>query len=127
MGRGADRAGLALGSGAHYLGVMPLPRPASPRALWADLRAFAAERSRYQWVSALLAIALPAAILWMFVLDSNGLKPRPRITFVEGWSAARSDDEIRAAQVVRERERVARAEEVRRRWRALGNATGVNR
>lgn len=118
--------GLALGIGAHYLEAMPLPRPASPRVLWADMRAFAGQRSRYQWVSMAVAIAMPVAILWLFVLDSSALKPRPRITYVESWSTARSDDEIRAAQVQRERERQARAEETRRRWKQLGDRTGVN-
>ena len=40
---------------------MPLPRPASPRALWADLRAFTSERRPHQWVAAALAVAMPVA------------------------------------------------------------------
>jgi hypothetical protein len=105
---------------------MPLPRPASPRVLWADLRAFAAERSRYQWVSLALALTIPLGILFIFFLDSSGLKPPARITYVESWSTARNDEEIKAAQIERERAAAARAEEVRQRWKALGDRTGVN-
>ena len=118
--------GLALGSGAHYLGAMPLPRPASPRVLWQDLRAFAAERSRYQWVSLALALAMPVAIFFLFVMDSSNLKAGPRITYVDSWAETRSDDEIKAAQIERERAREARAEEMRKAWKKLGDRTGVN-
>ena len=105
---------------------MPLPRPASPRVLWADMRAFAAQRSRYQWVSLALALVMPVAILWLFVLDSAALAPGPRVIYVESWSADRSDDDIRAAQEVRQRQRAARDAEIRRRWKQLGDRTGVN-
>ena len=105
---------------------MFFPRPASPRVLWNDIRAFAAQRSRYQWVSLVLALIIPVAILWMFVLDSNSMTPGPRVTFVESYPATRTDDEIRAAQLVRQRERRARDAEIRRRWKALGDRTGVN-
>jgi hypothetical protein len=105
---------------------MPLPRPASPRALIADIRAFAAQRSRYQLIAFAAALAIPIAILWLFVLDSRGLEPGPRVIYVESYPANRSDDEIRAAQLERQRAAQARAEETRRRWKALGDATGVN-
>jgi len=118
--------GLALGSGAHYLGAMPFPRPASPRVLWADLRAFTAARGRYQWVSMGLAILMPVAILFLFVLDSGALKPSPRITYIDSWSAARDDDEIRSAQMERARAKAVRDEEIRQRWKQLGDRTGVN-
>ena len=35
---------------------MPLPRPASPRALWTDMAAFWRYRPRHQWVAAVLAL-----------------------------------------------------------------------
>ena len=105
---------------------MPLPRPASPRLLWADIRAFAAQRSRYQWVSLALALLMPAALVWMFFLDSAQLKPQPRVIYVESWPASRTDGDIAAAQQVRQRERAARDAEIRRRWKQLGDRTGVN-
>lgn len=126
MAETGKAAALAPAAASHYLGAMLLPRPASPRALWADLRAFMAQRSRYQWVSLGLALIMPVALIWLFYLDSAQLKPGPRITYVESWSEARSDEEIRAHQVVRERERRERAEEIRRRWKQLGDRTGVN-
>ena len=105
---------------------MPLPRPASPRALIADLRAFLAQRTRIQLYSFAAALLMPVVLIWLFVMDSNSLKPGPRVIYVESYPATRSDDEIRAAQQARQRAAEEKAAETRRRWQALGNATGVN-
>jgi len=105
---------------------MSLPRPASPRALIADLRAFLQQRTRIQIFSFAAALIIPIALLWLFVLDSNSLKPGPRVIYVESYPATRSDDEIRADQQARQRAAEEKAAETRRRWQALGNATGVN-
>jgi hypothetical protein len=80
---------------------MPLPRPASPRALWADLRAFASERRPHHWVAAGLAIAMPVAIIFLFVLDGRtNILPGPQLIYVESWPANRSDEEIKAQQKI---------------------------
>lgn len=105
---------------------MPLPRPASPRVLVADLRAFLAQRTRIQLFSFAAALVMPVAILWLFALDSSSLQPGRRIIYVESFPASRSDEEIKAAQQERQRAAQARAEETRRRWQALGKATGVD-
>lgn len=79
---------------------MPIfPRPASPRALWADLRTFWAGRARHQWVAAVLALLVPAAIVTAFYFDaSTNILPGERITFIQSWRADRSDAEIIAKQ-----------------------------
>jgi hypothetical protein len=80
---------------------MPLPRPASPRALWADLRAFTSERRPHQWVAAALAVAIPIGILVLFVLDGRtNILPGPQLIYVESWPANRSDAEIKAQQKI---------------------------
>jgi hypothetical protein len=80
---------------------MPLPRPASPRALWADLRAFASERRPHQWVAAALAIAIPAGIIGIFYLDGNtNIMPGPQLIYVESWPASRTDAQIKAEQKI---------------------------
>ena len=91
---------------------MPLPRPASPRVLWADLRAFTRERSRSQWVAAVFAILMPVLIVIGFIVDARtNIAPGEQLIHVESWSADRSDAEIRAAQKARqEREEAFRRE-----------------
>jgi hypothetical protein len=80
---------------------MPLPRPASPRALWADLRAFTSERRPHQWVAAALAIAIPLAIIFVFYLDgSTNILPGPQLIYVESWPANRTDAQIKAQQKI---------------------------
>jgi hypothetical protein len=80
---------------------MPLPRPASPRALWADLRAFTSERRAHHWVAAALAIAIPIAIVFVFYLDGKtNILPGPQLIYVESWPANRSDAEIKAQQKI---------------------------
>jgi hypothetical protein len=106
---------------------MPLPRPASPRAFLEDLRAFAAQRSRHQWIAAFFAVAMPVAILFLFMLDIRSTNmSREQVIFVDSWSGARSDAEIRAAQQVRQRERERAEAQRREEWKQLGRRVGMD-
>jgi len=80
---------------------MPLPRPASPRALWADIRAFTGERRPHQWVALALAVAMPVGIVVLFVMDGRtNILPGPQIIYVESWPANRTDAQIKAEQKI---------------------------
>jgi hypothetical protein len=105
---------------------MPLPRPASPRALWADLRAFTRERSRHQWIAAFFAVVMPIVIVVGFIVDARtNIDPGEQIIYAESWSANRSDDEIRAAQQKRQKEREAIAAERQRQFKELEKKFGI--
>jgi hypothetical protein len=105
---------------------MPLPRPASPRVLWADLRAFARERSRHQWIAALFAIAMPIVIVVGFIVDARtNIAPGEQLIYVDSWSANRTDAEIKAAQAKREEERQAIAAERQRQFKELEEKLGI--
>jgi hypothetical protein len=105
---------------------MALPRPASPRALLADVRAFARERSKVQWIAALVAITMPVVIIAGFIKDGRtNTAPGEQITYVESWSAARTDAEIKADQIRREGEREAAAAERQRQFKKLEKRFGM--
>jgi hypothetical protein len=102
---------------------MSLPRPASPRALWADLRLFWSSRSRTQWVAVLLAILIPIGILGAFYLDGKtNIAPGARLIMVESWPLTRTDAEIRARQQRDRAEREAREHARQREFQQLDNA-----
>jgi len=99
---------------------MPLPRPASPRVLWSDLRAFAAQRPRHQWAAALLAVTIPVGIVVAFYLDAQtNIVPVRTIYYVDSWPADRSDEEIKAKQKADLEARKAHEEERRRQFQRL--------
>ncbi|HEV2747134.1 MAG TPA: hypothetical protein VGW34_07530 [Allosphingosinicella sp.] len=105
---------------------MPLPRPASPRALWADLRAFAGERGSHRWIAALFAVLMPVVILIGFYFDAQtNIMPGEQIVYVESWSANRSDEEILADQKAREQQRRAIAAERQRQFKELEKKFGM--
>ena len=84
-----------------YLGAMPLPRPASPRALWADIRTFTSERRPHHWVALALALFMPLAIIFVFDLDGRtNIMPGPQLIYVESWPANRTDEQIKAEQKI---------------------------
>jgi hypothetical protein len=113
-------AGLASRPPRHYLGWMWFPRPASPRALIADLRIFAAGRSRVQWFAAGMAILMPATIITLFLIDSRqDIGPGPELIMVESWRADRSDAEIIADQKKHQARREAAMKERQRQWRKV--------
>jgi hypothetical protein len=105
---------------------MPLPRPASPKALIADLRAFLADRRPHQLLAAFLAIAMPIIIVIGFIVDARtNTAPPPQLIYVESWSAARSDAEIVADQKRRQAEREALEAERRRQYQELEKKFGI--
>jgi hypothetical protein len=109
-----------------YLSAMALPRPAGPRALWADLRAFARERSKVQLIAATLAVLMPAIIIYGFYKDAKtNILPGEQIVYAESWTANRSDAEIQAAQAERQKQREAIQAERQRQFKELGARFGV--
>lgn len=80
---------------------MPLPRPASPRALWADLRAFWRNQPRHQWVAGFFAVLIPIGIVVAFYYDAQtNILPGEQVIYTESWPATRTDEEIKAKQQV---------------------------
>ena len=78
---------------------MPLPRPATPRALCNDVCAFWRQRPRHQWLAGTLAVAIPIGIVAAFYVDSyTNIVPRERVIYVHSWPATRTDAEIKAKQ-----------------------------
>lgn len=105
---------------------MPLPRPVSPRAAWADLRAFARQRSRVQWIAALFAISMTVIILVGFYYDARtNIAPGEQVIYVDSWSANRTDAEIVAAQKERQEQREAIAAERQRQFEKLERRFGI--
>lgn len=99
---------------------MPLPRPASPRALWSDVKAMWRDRPPHQWIAAGLALMIPVGIFVGFYIDSGtNLTPTRTTTTVEIWPASRTDAEIRAAQNRRQAELDRRANERREQFRRV--------
>jgi hypothetical protein len=93
------RSGLAEAVRRHYLGAMSLPRPASPRALVADLKAFWSTRPRHQWLAAFFAVLIPVGIVVAFYFDGRtNIVPRETMMFIDSWPENRTDAQIRAKQ-----------------------------
>lgn len=95
---GLPRRGLAKTDMAAYLGAMSVFPPISgPRALWADLKLFWSTRTRAQWFAGTLAVLIPIGLGVAFWLDGKtNIAPGPTITFIESWSANRTEAETRA-------------------------------
>jgi hypothetical protein len=105
---------------------MPLPRPASPRVLLADLRAFAAERSRHQWIGLVAAVAMPLTIIYVFYLDGQtNIAPGEQIIYADSWTGNRTDAEIVAAQRERQAQREAGKAERQRQFKELEKRLGI--
>lgn len=97
---GQGASGLAERAWQGYSGAMAiLPRPVSPRALWADLRLFWATRPRHKWIAGVLAVLVPAIIAIGFYYDAKtNIMPGETVMFIDSWPATRSDAEIKAQQ-----------------------------
>jgi hypothetical protein len=102
------------------------PRPSSPRAALADLRAFLRHRSREQVIGGALALLVTAIIVIEFMVDSKmDTAPPPRITYAELYPSNRTDAEIIADQKKDMAERRAAELARQRKFQQLENKLGM--
>jgi hypothetical protein len=100
--------------------MMRLPRPASPRALWRDIKALAGHRSPHQLIAATLAVAIPVIIGLTFVADFSDAHDAPeQVIYVNSWKADRSIEETRAAIAEYEARRKAFEEDRRKSFQKI--------
>jgi hypothetical protein len=105
---------------------MALPRPASPRALLADLRAFAGQRPKHQWIAGAVAILMPVILIYGFYRDGQtNMKLPEQIIYAESWTGARTDEEIKATQKERQAQREALQAERQRQYQELERRLGM--
>ena len=100
--------------------MMRLPRPASPRALWQDIKAIAGQRRPHQLVAATLAVAIPLIIGLTFIADFSDARDAPeQVIYVQSWKADRSIEETRAAIAEYEERRKAFEEDRRKSFQKI--------
>ena len=105
--------------------MVPLPRPASPHALWRDMKAFAAARQRHHWIALVLAIVIPVTIIVGFSFDiAFRSEPQPRVIYVDSWRADRSVEESQANIEARAKSNEAAREERRKGYQELKERLG---
>ena len=102
-----------------------IPRPSSPRALLADLRAFLASRQRHQLAIAAVSVAMPALIVLGFYHDARTEPPKPEMYFLPSWPADRSDAEIIAQQKIDQAAKEKRQAETRASYQRLAKQLGI--
>ena len=102
------------------------PRPVSPRAAFADLRAFMGHTSREQRIGAALAFLATTIIVIVFFVDSKiNTAPGPQIIYADSWRADRTDAEIIAQQKKDQATREAALKERQRQFQELENKLGI--
>lgn len=80
---------------------MALPPLSSPKALFADVRAFLRARERHELVFAALAVTIPVLLAIGFLVESKTVayKP-PTVVFVKNWNKGRTIAEIKRQQAI---------------------------
>ncbi len=102
------------------------PRPVSPRAAFADFRAFLRHREREHWIGAALAVLVTIIIIIEFLVNSKiNTAPPPQIIYAEQWRADRTDAEIIADQKKHQAAREAAQKEKQRQFQKLEKQLGI--
>ena len=105
---------------------MPIPRPARPSALWADLRRFASGDQRHKLLIGIISLLMPALILYGFNRDARtNILPGRSITYIQSWPATRTDAEIVAQQKIDQVKREKQQAEKRAAYQRLAKQLGI--
>ncbi len=102
------------------------PRPARPRALVADIKAFFRQQERHKIVFALLSIMMPAIIVTGFYVDSKRDKRPIQIVYVQNFNGNRTDAEIMKQNIADQKILDARREARRAEYRRLADKLGID-
>lgn len=102
-----------------------LPRPSSPRAAWADFKAFLRGQERIKILFALLSIMMPMLIVTGFYFDSKTDKRKADIIYVQNYAPGRTDEEIKRQNIADQKILDAKREARRREFQRLADQLGI--
>lgn len=116
------------------LGKSSFWRNASPTGAIADFREVWRQAGARRWPFVAAAMATTLGVFYVIVQESwQGPPPKPKITWINSWTADRSDAEIEreiiANQKLQDRlraEQAAREEKVKAIYRTLGKVSGLD-
>jgi hypothetical protein len=101
------------------------PRPSSPRAAWADFKAFWRQQERLKILFALLSVMMPMLIVAGFYVDSKRDKPRETITYITSFAPDRTDAEIEKQNIADQKILDAKREARRQEYQRLADKLGI--
>lgn len=105
---------------------MALPRPSTPRAAWADLKAFLGTGGRHKLLIGIVSVMMPIIIIIGFVLDGQtNILPGKQVVYIQSWPADRSDAEIIAQQKIDQKKRDAEREAQRQAYQRVADQLGI--
>ena len=103
------------------------PSPVSPRAAFADFRAFVRQREREHWIGGALAVLVTIIIVIEFLVDSKiNTAPPPQVIYVDLYESNRTDAQIIAQQKKDQAAKDAAAKEKQRQFQELGKKLGID-
>lgn len=103
-----------------------LPPPASPRAAFADLKAFLRQRSREKTIGGVLAVLITLVIVVVFFLDATvNTAPPPQIIYIESFGPDRTDADIIADQKKRQAAKEAALKARQQEFQKLEKQLGI--
>lgn len=116
------------------LGKSSFWRNASPTGAIADFRTVWRQAGARRWPFVAAALAATLGVFYMIVQESwQGPPPRPKVIWINSWTADRSDAEIKREILANEkhkerlaREQAAREEKVKAIYRTLGKVSGLD-
>lgn len=98
----------------------------SPKAALRDLFAVVRRGGREQAIAAGLALFITVTIIAIFLIDAKvNTAPPVTVTYVDSWSASRTDAEIKADQVTDQKAREKRAAARQEQFKEIANTFGI--
>jgi hypothetical protein len=87
----------------------------SPTRAFRDLREFISHRQRHELVFLVISIGITGSVIAAFVHDSKFETPYKReVVYVQNWRLDRTDEEIRAQQIIDQIKKEQRQAEFKR-------------
>lgn len=104
---------------------MAIPRPSTPRAAWADLKAFIGGQEKHKIGIAIVSILMPALLVFGFYIDSKTKAPGPQVIYAQSWPADRSDAVIEKQNIADQKILDAKRAEKRKQYQQLADKLGI--
>lgn len=104
---------------------MAIPRPSTPRAALADLKAFIGGQEKHKIGLAIISVMMPAIMIFGFYIDSRTEPPGPQVIYAQSWRADRSDAVIEKQNIADQKILDAKKEAKRQEYKRLADKLGI--